>query len=516
MNRKARRQLAAKGHPPPSTPRAPVIPAAVLTASAKKTSRPVSPGPAPAPPKKAVARDPIVVPPGSLRSIVPGIEWPAVLLGHSANALTLQFQLQQTQWWSPERLRAHQFAQLALLVRHAGDTVPFYRDLFRRIGFDHRAPLSEESWAQLPMLNRADLQESFNALLSERIPKSHGELFECGSSGSTAAPVKVVKTALQQLLWEAGSLRDHLWQRRDLSGRMAAIRNPHNIDDAPYPDGIARPSWGRTTVAFESGPAHMLALATSVDLQVEWLNRIKPSCVLSYPSNLEALAHYCLDHGKGLPTVREFRSVSEVLRSEVRDICWRAFNCRVTDIYSAEEVGYVALQSPDSEELLIQAETILVEVVDDAGWPCSPGQVGRLAVTPLHAFGMPLLRYTIGDLGVLGGPASCGRGLPVLKEVLGRERHTIQLPDGRRLHPNVRQFYAGFAKIRQFQIVRKSATLLELRLVVRERLDEDEEQRMRARVHERFLYPFDVNITYHDVIPREPSGKYFDFKSEVG
>lgn len=452
-----------------------------------------------------------------MRAIVPGVEWPSILVGHNAHALAIQFQFQQTQWWSPERLREHQFAQLAALVRHAGDTVPYYRAVFKNMGFDHRDTLDEAAWAALPILSRNDLQDTYSKLHSERCPPSHGRLFESASSGSTGTPIKVSKAGIQQLMWEAVSLRDHLWQRRDFSGRAAAIRNPPTqTGGAPYPDGRYSESWGKPTTPFHTGSAYMLELATPINQQVEWLGRIAPSYLLSYPSNIEALSHHCLDYGISLPSIREFRSVSEVLRPEVREICRRAFGCKVTDIYSAEEVGYIALQSPDSEELLVQSETIFAEVVDQDGRPCAPGEVGRLVVTPLHAFAMPLLRYAIGDLARLGGPASCGRGLPVLAEVLGRERQMVRLPNGTMHYPNFRSFTAGFDKIRQFQLVRKSETLLEMRMVARAPLDQAEANRMTLRIHERFKFPFEVTFIYMDVIPREPSGKFFDFKTEVG
>lgn len=93
-------------------------------------------------PESSAAR-PVAPSPGGnvVYSGVSGIEWPSILVGERAEALALQFQLLQTEWWSPERLRAHQFAQLGQLVRHAGETVPYYRALFHQIGFDHRALL---------------------------------------------------------------------------------------------------------------------------------------------------------------------------------------------------------------------------------------------------------------------------------------------------------------------------------------------------------------------------------------
>ena len=74
----------------------------------------------------------------------------------------------------------------------------------------------------------------------------------------------------------------------------------------------------------------------------------------------------------------------------------------------------------------MHAEHCIVEIVDDEGSPCAPGRSGRLLVTALRNFAMPLLRYDTGDTALLGEPCPCGRGLPVIRDILdwtGGEAH---------------------------------------------------------------------------------------------
>ncbi len=513
MNRKERRRKAATQQ---AGKRTPAFGSAALTRSQQPPEPTVLAATAPAsaqtPKATAWPLDPVEVPLGWVRSALPQVVWPAIPDGIGAQALAIQFQFEQTQWWSPERLRAHQFAQLATLVKHAGATVPFYRDTFRRIGFDPNAPLDEESWSKLPYLTRSDIQEASAKLESEAIPASHGKTFKTGTSGSTATPISVRKTGLQQILWEAVTLRDHLWHRRDLAGCHASLTNVHGW---AYPAGKRDPNWGGSEAPYQSGPACSLGITTSVEHQAEWLARMKPTYLNTFPSNLHALAQHCRDTGMTFPTLRGLRTNSEILRPETRELCRSVLGLEIADMYSSAEAGYMALQSPDSEELLIQAETILVEVFDDHGRPCAPGQVGRVIVTPLHAFAMPLLRYANGDRAEVGGPASCGRGLPTLRRVLGREREMITLPTGQRFWPSFLGLWDEFEAIRQFQLVRKTETLIEMRLVLRAPFGAAEEARFRQELQERLMYPFEIRFVYLDAIPREPSGKFFDFKSEV-
>ncbi len=475
--------------------------------------------------QKAAARTPAVnVPadppvaglPGDMISSKAGVAWPGLpSSGRHLIALAVQFQLEQSQWWSPERIAEHQYHQLGLLIRHSAQTVPYYRDLFRRVGFDAAKTVTPETWRRIPTLSRRALKQHFQTLQSNAVPEDHGAVRSFDTSGSTGAPVFVHKTELQRFFWLTNTLRDHLWHKRDLSATMASIRIFDNPAEAAYPQGVSSSRWGESSAMFATGPGHSLNLETKVHLQVEWLRRIRPAYLLTHPSNLAALARYCLDHRISMPFLRGLRTMSETLRPEVRDLCRETWGVEIVDLYSTEEVGVIAIQSPVADELLVQAETILVEVIDEQGQPCPPGRVGRLVVTPLHAFALPLLRYEIGDLAEAGGRAACGRGLPVLARLLGRERNMVRLPNGHRHYPSYHYFMTGFDQVMQFQIVRKTVQLLEVRLVVRSALSPDQENELRARVHERFDYPFDVQFVYLDEIPRAPSGKYLDYYSEL-
>ncbi len=106
------------------------------------------------------------------RSSVPGLAWPGLPGTAGITMLALQYQLQQSQWWPPDALREHQFRQLRLLLSHAFDTVPFYRDRLGEAGFAPDVPLTPGIWDRIPILRRVEVQEAEKALLSTRIPAS--------------------------------------------------------------------------------------------------------------------------------------------------------------------------------------------------------------------------------------------------------------------------------------------------------------------------------------------------------
>ena len=109
-------------------------------------------------------------------SALPGVAWPGVPAASTATTLALLFQLEQSQWLSPQQLRDRQVEQLGLLLEHARATVPYYR---KRLGAG--------DLDQLPILSTRDLQDHYEALKSESVPASHGAVTEVRTSGSTGA-----------------------------------------------------------------------------------------------------------------------------------------------------------------------------------------------------------------------------------------------------------------------------------------------------------------------------------------
>jgi phenylacetate-CoA ligase len=346
---------------------------------------------------------------------------PDSLVPSGPGDLIFQKRLEESQWWSPEQMVDLQRRQLAHLVAHAHGTVPLHRQRIKDAVLDPSRPLDLERWRRLPPLTRRDIQRAGNALSSTKVPSAHGKVITTKTSGSTGTPVMVRGTIFDAMIGKAFSLRHFLWHPYDFSGKLASIRRVKG-ERYEYPHGLTQSRWDDTaTFPFMTGPAITLSISASIAEQAEWLARQDPDYLLTYPSNLRFLAGHCREHGITLPHLEHVITMGEVLNPEARQECGRAWDAPVIDVYSAQEVGIIALQCPISERHHVQSERIFVEVVDDEGVPCGPGQTGRVLVTPLHNYAMPLLRYELGDYAEVGEPCPCGRGLPVLSRILGRE-----------------------------------------------------------------------------------------------
>ena len=445
-------------------------------------------------------------------SAVTGMVWPALPGPQHLNAFAVLFQIEQSQWWSAAEIRASQLRQAAALIAHAASEVPFYRERFAGLVAPGADSVNEEAWYRIPVLTRAEVQEAGEALNARSLPAGHGARNDVTTSGSTGRPVRIQSTELAAHFRTAIRLRGNLWHRRDYDGKVCAIQR---LSDAHrrLMDGGQRLGWAS---GYATGPIVYRDVAGPADDHLAWLAAEEPDYLITYPTTARVFAQRALERGVRLQRLKEVDTMGEVLDTDVRDLVRRAFGVPVADIYSAREIGVLAIQCPEAEHYHVQAEAVLVEIVDDAGQACPPGAVGRVVVTPLHNFATPLIRYHVGDYAEAGADCACGRGLPVIRRVMGRTRNMVRLPNGVRAFPALDgKALAQVAPLRQIQLVQKSASEIEAKLVATRPLNAAETVRLGAAVGRMLGHPFPLRLVYVEEIARAPSGKYEDFRCEL-
>jgi phenylacetate-CoA ligase len=436
--------------------------------------------------------------------------WPAVLSADGAQLLALVQQLEQSEWWPSQALSDVQQLQLGRLLEHAQRKSSFYR-----ARFGDAVPESS-ALHRLPTLGRRELLTYADSLRCSDLGPEHGGTALVQTSGSTGEIVQVTRTAATQRLLLALGLRVHAWHRSDFRQTLAAIRA-----DSPTMDDEARAKalgWGApATLLYRTGPGYALPIATSVADQAAWLLRRRPGYLLTYPNNLAALLDHAQRYELRWPELLAVRSMGETLTPELRARCREVWRVPVLDVYSSQEVGIIAIECPESGLYHVMSESLIVELLREDGTACAPGEVGRVIVTDLHNFASPLIRYDIGDRAQLGPSCPCGRGLPTLARVAGRERHLVTLPDGSRHWPIVgMHHYRRIAPIVQYQAIQESLDTIELRLVTEAPLSSEQEAELRQVVRHALGHAFEVKLSYFDhALPRPANGKLEEFLSRV-
>lgn len=449
---------------------------------------------------------------------LPTAVFPAVPATAAATMLAVQHQLRATQYLPPAELEALQFRQLGELTAHACRAVPHYADHLRRAGLSPGQPLTRETWSGLPILTRQAVQESGAALHARELPPGHGSVSTATTSGSSGRPVTLRKTALAQFYWQCFVVREQEWQARDFSAPWMTVLRDATRTEPERSDPLRRlPNWGEPLAAiYPTGPALFVDYRAEVAELLRILVREKPVYLTTFPSLLRELLSE--SHASGLRPegLREVRSTGEALSPEVRAWCGELWGVKVTELYTAADIGVIALPCREHNALHVQSEGVFVEVLRDDGTPCEAGEEGRVVLTPLHNFAMPLLRYEIGDRAVVGARCACGRTLPVLASIPGRARDMLALPGGGRRFP----FYGHNEIMRvdaivQHQVAQTASDQVELRLVVRRPLTPAEEAHILAAAQAGIGPAHRISIVYRDEIRRRSSGKFAEFTNET-
>lgn len=431
----------------------------------------------------------------------------------------MQAYLKESQWFSKEKISQIQFKRLKKLLKFASVNVPYYKNLNKENNLDFDDVRSFVDFKKLPLLTRADVQKAGEDLNSVVLPAHQVCASSVVSSGSTGRPVRVNVTNITQFNWHAFTLFEHLWHGRDFNSKLAIIRRVIPDDVAMPPEGKRISGWGASTdILYDTGSSVVLNIRASIDEQVEWLISEDPSVLLTYPSNLDALVKKMTETGVSLKNLKDIRTFGEIVTSSTRKTCNEACGLKINDIYSAQEVGYIAFQCPENNAYHIQPENILVEVLNEDGKDSLPGEIGKVVVTTLHNYATPLIRYELGDYAEVGEQCSCSRKTQLLNRILGRSRNMMVLPNGEVKWPLIGAIFDGFetfTTVQQYQVVQKQLDKIEVRVVLPKKLTNKEEALLVKKFQASLGYLFTINIIYTDIIERSAGGKHEDFISEI-
>ncbi len=378
-------------------------------------------------------------------------------------------ELDRTQWLDPPTLERQQMGQVRLLLEHCQANVPFYAEMLKTAGVQPNDIQSMPDFRKLPLLARQTYQEQYPSFCARSLPPGTKATNTAKTSGTSGVPIQVQQTNVVGLWWLAFFLRDLEWCGLDPRNKLASIRT---MTLAPqlqqqFRNGLTLPHWHpQLAKLIETGPSHGMDLHQDPRRQLAWLREVAPDYLLSYPSNLDYLASLLREEGKPIPNLKMIQTFAETLSTEMRARIQSAFGVPVKNLYSCVEAGYLASPCPQGHGLHVHAENVILEILDDEGQPCPPGETGRVVLTTLHNFQTPFIRYEILDEATPGPEGCpCGRSLPRLARVDGKFRPMLHLPDGRRKSSRaIIEALGRLDGIRQQQVIQRAADHLIVRI----------------------------------------------------
>lgn len=412
--------------------------------------------------------------------------------------------LQQTQFDRPAEILARQWCDLQGIVQHAYRTVPFYRQRLDEAGITPGEMRTFHDFARIPCLTKADLREQGPQLISSAYAKAR--LTRKTTSGSTGVSVEVVVDEEAQQFKRGATLRSDEWSGWRLGQRVAmAWGNPEYLKRGWR-------GWLRNALLERRRYLDTVKLdIRDLEKFTASLRRSPPGLVFGHAHSLFLVAEFLRERGGAGFRPQGIISSAMVLHSWQRQVIEEVFGCPVTNRYGCEEVSLIACECEKHNGLHVNADGLFVEVLRPDGALAAPGEPGAVVVTDLKNRAMPILRYRVGDVAALSDRVCpCGRGLPMLERLEGREADYVVTADGAMisgisLTENFAMLIPGIA---QLQIVQERLEHFVLRIVRGPLFGASSQARIRELVEERFGPRATFDCEFVERIPQERSGKY--------
>lgn len=409
--------------------------------------------------------------------------------------------LKERQWNPLETIRAQQFEAVRRLLFHAYETVPYYRSRFIAQGRHPSDFRCLDDLRTLPLLTKTDIRANAAALRSSAFDANKVTLKK--TSGSTGVPLEIAVDRDSMEWKRACTIRSDEWSGWRLGQRVAKVWG--------NPEYLQQGFKGRVRNLLVDRARYLDTIGLDEDRMqtfADSLRRHRPGLLFGHAHSLYLFACFVGKRAPGSIRPDGIVSTAMLLHDWQRAVIERAFDCPVTNRYGCEEVSLIACECERHRGLHLNADSHYSETLNDR--PDSDGE-GSLVVTDLTNFAMPLIRYKVGDVVVKSDrTCSCGRGLPLIERIEGRDADYVLTPSGKLISgiSLTENFALRIRGTAQVQIVQDSERFLRLRLVPDEDFGPESHWQIEELVRELFGPDMDYEVEIVAAIPQEPSGKY--------
>jgi phenylacetate-CoA ligase len=416
-------------------------------------------------------------------------------------------------FWTSDRLRKYQNKMLKRIVKYAYDNVPFFHEKFDELKIKPDDVRTVEDLEKLPIIRKDDIRGNLDKLISREYDVSSLKMLK--TSGSTGEPLCFYISGAEDEFRKAKHLRANIALGQRLRDRWVTITAPVHFNETTRLQRILGIYAPLSVSVFDD-----------VATQFSCVEKLKPDVLDGYASSLLLLAKETGRRGSHTIAPRFMISGAEVIDVSSRRFIEDMFGAPLFDQYATAEFERLAWQCEEKGEYHIDADSVILEFVDENGEGVGSGESGEIICTSLFNYAMPFIRYALGDLGRSSQEkdCSCGRTFPLMKVVEGRANDVIVLPDGRVM--SAVTFLAGiyqlsfYKDIYKFRIIQKEVDRFKFLVKLRDCCCLDRgvaEKELREFFSRLFNVDGEVDfeLEFVDDIPLDKSGKFRVIISEV-
>lgn len=380
--------------------------------------------------------------------------------------------LQHAPFWSSDEMRAWQFERIRWLVKHAFESIPFYRSLYSSVSFQPGDLKSWEDFYRLPLATKDDVIANYpERMLAPGTDVQR--LIVSRSSGSSGKVLDIAYDSQAMVTYTLAGLRLY---------RMGFNYRPWHrqlyVYTSPYP----------FQSLFGLYPLHFISTLSPINEIVAAIKRINPDLLVCYPSHLQQIAQAMADAEIAALRLRTISVNSEMSTQAERDALAVRFRCPVLDEYSSEELTRIAAQCRQKTYHVFE-DVNYIEIHPD----CEPSTngLGIIVGTNLHNYAMPMIRYVQNDLGAIEDrPCDCGWKFRRLVNLQGRKNDSFVLPSGKHLSSGflldaTYEFLLAYrTAVKDFCLIQEALNSVVLQIVPGSGWNPDIAEKITRRFHE--------------------------------
>lgn len=394
------------------------------------------------------------------------------------------------------QLKSNQFKSLVQTLQFASQHIPFYQERFESQNLTIQNIKTWEDFEQLPLTSKADVR---NRNVTDFLPlhfKAKGA-WKSQTTGSSGIPITIYRNpetdALAKALMQYGFYQIGVRPYHRFAQLMAFL------SEKPNPPGFLAKLGLRRFFGIN--------LRLTDEEIVKQLDQIKPHVIYSFPSVLLRLSEY-MEQTHHLARPRFLISQGEVLPEIWRKKIEAVFKVPLYHTYGSTEFPRIGFECRNKNGYHLIPQAAVVEVVDEKGCSLPPGQEGEIVLTHLNNYLMPLIRYRIGDWGVLSTRVCpCGMTYPLLEQVVGRMDDYLILPSGQKVSARS-VTHMQFDGILQYKIVQKSPSLIEVLVIPSSAYGEETKRQIKNILKSGCLNEqIDIEVIPVESLPTNRSGK---------
>lgn len=413
--------------------------------------------------------------------------------------------LQESQWWSREKLEEYQMQQLRKLLHHAYENVPYYRKAFDERGLKPENIHTFDDFKKYPFTTKEMIRDKLDDFVAKNFPKS--KLVYVTTGGSTGIPFGFYdQRGFSDEREKAFILT--LWERVGftIEEKTAVFRGAYTGNSSK------NEFWKYGPVSKELSFSSYHMTEEYLRAYLEELSKFAPRYIQAYPSAISIFARFILNNGiDDLPPIKAILAGSENLYPWQRELIEKAFKCRVFSWYGHAEKAVLAGECEHSVCYHIFPEYGYVELLDREGNAViKDGEMGEIIATGFNNYATPFIRYKTMDLGVwTNKKCKCGRQYQLLERVEGRLQEFIITKNNRLISMTAINMHSDvFDNVKQFQFYQDRKGEVVFNIVKKETYTDRDTEYIRRELYKKLGDDVSLIVRFVDYLPRTQSGKY--------